>query len=373
MLTFETPHLFTDAKVAVYHAWEDGYPLAGPAGDYRTAEPVAQCTANVSISHDLTYSPDAFAKWSNVDQYVKSSYTVSIDGKHTPWVDHLNEKLNHRTPFTSGESHLIVIIRIYNEETGDWSHLQFHHARIQSDSIGSDSFLTTAKTFLSQWLEQDHGNTSSKALPAMTPIIKGVVEWVHQGRVIPVLNYDPLTQVWTSTEENNFTDEETEIDYQYAYIGPDIAQPEIAHISYLGAYTTPANDPSPSETLDLHKIGWEWITALRIYDHTHATKLGVEPGAFHTFQLLGCPEPVTRDSSARSWQHPQLIFRYLMRRYVTITHGVIAIPSIEENTVPVPHLALPFRIATENGDNPATQNHGLTLLPHAGYLDGVVI
>lgn len=366
MLRHITPHTIHEADIAVFRAWPDGSPMAGPNSDHRNTLPIGTCKSSLSITTNIAESTtEKFGDWSHAATPTEDTYTIAITQPFSSWLDNTTPV----TPRIHPTTNLIIVIRFFDPTSEQWKLYQFFYARLTQHSITSDDqVLNTPTTFTATWLEDTAGPETTK--PPLEPYIRGVVQWEHDGKIIPCFHFDPETETWTMAPENNFLDDLGN-PHQYAYIGPDEANPNNAIIKFIQAFTEPFDTTADPTAIHRQNIIWQDTLALTIYPHTHPLH-GLNPESGHTLQLSGCPTIIADTPSAQHLTHPTLRLRYLRRTYATITQRTICIPKIQQNTPPEPFIDNHFRIAGSGPVNPANNYKGLTLLPHTAYLDGIL-
>ncbi len=367
MIQLTAPYSFLEGEIAIFYSNPDGTPLRDPNTSEILA-PIGQCHASVEISESTTPKEPTCANWSqNTPNKKHSQLTATISSQTYAYNDRGNNIISQLHP----SSEYILVIRTYDKLHGNWKLIQLHHAHLNDQKSASDiSSDNDSFSLRASHLESFAGNTNQAALPPLTPQLMATVEWCHQGKTIPCFHYNPTSETWQESPLNAFIPTGEAESQRYCYVGPDANNPTQAIIKYLTLNTTEAT----SAGNDLPRTGLTFTEtlALTIGNHLNPSHHGLKTAVGHTLQLLGCPEPISSHPSASHWPHPLLRFRFLGRIYATISHGIIAIPSITTATITTPPpLDPPIWIAPNGTLNPETGHTGLLLLPHTGILDGI--
>lgn len=368
MNTFHHPYIFLESEIALYHAHEDGTPLRDPLTQ-EIAAPVAKCLASGEVTASHTAGVAGSGDWRGIAPPTQhAEWNATVTYTTGAWRE-------DGTPVSSSlspDANYILVIRTHDEAMGNWELVQLHYARVTSHSTkgdtrsSADSFSLTAGH-----KEVFSGNTATDELPPLLPRVVATVEWEQAGRTIPCFYYDPATETWSESPLNRFTPPGGS-PVRYCYVGPDADDGTQAIIQYLAAYTT-TQTPEGNQ-LPRTGITHSTVTAAIIGNHLNAVHHGLRTSGRHSLQTLGCAEPVAAHPSSAHWQHPLIRFRHLRRVYCTITHGVIAIPSVQTATADtIPPLDPPIIIAPAGDPNPQTGHTGITLLPHTAILDGTIL
>jgi hypothetical protein len=208
----------------------------------------------------------------------------------------------------------------------------------------------------STWLDDDAGLMPSPGIPSLLPEVTGLVEWVCGPLRVPALRYDPVADTWTSPI-HNLTGDGT----HYVTLAPVSSTiPDLCL-----AYYQPRAIAVPGDFGGTLEKIWQNAVVFRIGGPSSAWHHGLALSGLNV-QIEGVPEPVLMLPQSREWDEPVLVFRYLRRVLAVVGHGVLAVPSLSENT---PFPSFPpdpgFRFLPAGGG-------GLCIYPSGAYLDGTV-
>ena len=359
MTVLQSPWLIHEAEVALWPAWKDGMPFRGPGLGRGRPGPLVQCKA--SLAWEETHAPGAPTGhgWTGEEAAVGKSYGITLtfpDGAHGDALGRLP------TWLAEGGFHILTVR--FADLQGRWTCLRFFYVRPEVESVADgDQRMQRTLRLRAGWKQE---TTGTGALPSMEPVLLGEVEWVCGPRTVRALTYDPDSETWDSTSENETGDGSRHVTLTpvTADAGADVA---------LAVYL-PRAVPAAVTAPDLPRmaVAWQNTLALRVGNHASAAHHGLSLLAGHLLQAVGIPEPLLALPQSRMLDEPVVVFRYGRRVYATLGHGVLAVPALRENEAPPVTHDPAFRLAVPGPANPATGQCGLTLLPNGAWLDGTV-
>lgn len=355
-----TPWVIHDVEIALWPAWKDGMPFAGPGARSGGAEPLFRCKSSLSIVETFEAGAVTGHDWRAAVPPAGSMWKISVgfpDGAHA---DEFGRVLARVEP-----GGLRILTALFSDGGGEWTKLSFFYVTPDSDSSSdSGELIGRSVSLQSSWRSERVGTGSP---PGMAPEVRCEVEWVCGARRVTALTYDPLAEVWESTAQN-----ETGDGSRYVTLGY-VSEDEHADM-VLAAYL-PRIEPAPvvGDELASHRISWQNTLLLRIGGHDSENHHGLSFPAGHALQAIGIVEPLVMYSQDRVIDEPVVVFSCLRRVYAVIGHGVLAVPSFVENEDPPLSHDPAIRLAVTGDANPATGQSGLVLLPSGAWLDGALL
>ncbi len=334
------PYTVHEAEVAVYHAWADGVPVAGPFVRHLQPGLLDEFRAGLK----MTQVEDAgvvggFGEWRKQSprRVVDADWMVEISSPFGAALDEagvaISSVLRAGTP-------VVVVVRFICVDTGLWRVFQFHDCMLATSDAGDeDQKMFRSVRFSAGHLEQ----FKSGVMPTMEPRMRGVIEWRHLGRVVRCWEYDATTNTWAEDAENVQVVEGE--DERYVSLVPVTGGVEF---SYLAARTVVGT----AGGLDAATVGWIDAATFSIIGSSGLT---MEPG--WALETLGCVEPILMQPSGLHWEHPRVVFRFLGRVYATLEAGVFAMPKLTQGDPDLP-MDFPIRIGE------------LVLYPDGGWIIG---
>lgn len=358
MTTLHTPWTIHEAEVALFPAWRDGMPFAGP-GSRGAAAPVFLAKAGLTITETPRHATSAAHDWTGAQPTAESEYEITVAFPDGAFSDSLSRVHSH---LPAGGLHVLVL-RFWDESTSHWTLLRFFYVTIESDEGSvSGEVMARSMRLKSTWLQE---TTGTGIPPAMVPQVLGEVEWVCGSRRITCLTYDPVAELWASTPQNATGSSGTLL-VNFAPVdgcSTDVALSAFFPRVIAGAQASPA--------LAQAAVEWSNLVLARIGNHASAVHHGLALFGL-SVQAAGIAEPLCCLPQARMLDEPVIVFRYLRRVYATLGHGVLAVPALVcSGQMPFTHDP-PFRLAIPGDPNPATGQSGLTLFPNGAWLDGAL-
>lgn len=334
-----TPFTVHEADIALFHAWHDGFPVGGPFTRHQELGHLARFHASLRLLElpGEDAAEPAFGEWRRAPGSRGGGWSIESTGQLSALADDGAEVSSLPQVGTP----LIVLVRFYCRDTGRWRLFQFHDAEILPSEAGEDSerMAHTLRIFAG-WREEWQGG-SHHTLPPLVPRLRGVIEWRHLGRSIRCWEYDPAADAWEETAENQHVANGSPARYVSL-----TTQAPATHFHYLAALT----EPTPAAGTQASRITWLDAAAFSV------SSSGLTPSPGWSLETHGCAEPLTLPPSGRHWEHPRVVIRFLGRIYATVSHGVIALPSLTQGEPDYPPLDFPIRIGR------------LLLLPEGGHL-----
>ncbi len=355
-----TPWLIHEADLALYPAWRDGMPFRGPSAWGGDAEPVFQSKASLSISESRRPSAASAFSWTGTEPMAESSWEISVSFPDGVFND-IRSRLLSR--LASGGFHILVA-RFMDSRSGQWSCFRWFYVTVSSDDDAESGEVMQRSLHLkSTWLQESVGSSSP---PALLPTVRGEVDWICGPRRITALAYDPATETWSSLPLNEVGD-----GTRYVNLSPVTGSvSDIALSAYLPRVV--AGDESPP-ALPVARVMWQNVVLANIGSSASLIHHGLALMGGTSLQASGIVEPIMSIPQDRMLDEPVLVFRFLRRVYAVLGHGVLAVPSLIEDTPPPFSHDCPFRLAIPGDPNPATGQSGLTLLPDGAWLDGTSV
>lgn len=359
MITTLTPWLLHDAEVALWPAWKDGMPQAGPAGRGRQ-EPLFVAKSSLTITGNFEEAAVS-ADGTGARMPVASSWQISAEFPDGAMADEFGRVLSALPP----GGYRILTVRWLDEPSGQWTKLSFYYVTPVSDGLADSGQIMARTVSLKSAFRQE--KTGSGLPPELDPVIVGEVDWVCGPRRITCLEYDPATETWSSLPENETGDGGS----RYVLLTPvtDEHGSDVILAAYLPRLTP---DDADGDKLRRASIKWQNTVVMRIGDDASSFHHGMVLQAGHALQAIGITEPLVKLPQDRVIDEPVIVFRYLDRVYATLGHGVFAVPRLLENTDPPVTHDPAFRIPIPGDPNESTGQSGLTLLPNGAWLDGTV-
>ena len=356
-----TPWIIHEAEVALWTAWQDGMPFRGPGSARGSEVPVFQLMASLAIEETTVASAATGHDWRSAVQSRDAQWSISVgfpDGATADAVGRVRSRLS------PGGVHILTVRFIDRDGSGEWTKFQFFYVTLETDA-GSESgqVMQRSLRFKSSWLQESAGSAD---IPPLEPVVLGEVDWVCGPRHVTALTYDPSTETWTSTTQNETGDGSRYVNF--SPVSEDNGA-DVALSCYLprvvDGFQTPPEVPQAN-------ILWQNTLLLRIGSETSALHHGLVAMGVNV-QTLGIPEPLLASSQSRMLDEPVVVFRFLRRIYATLGHGFFAVPALTENEAPPFTHDPSFRLGVPGACNPATGRNGLVLLPEGAWLDGTVM
>lgn len=355
-----TPWILHDAELALWAAWKDGMPFQGPGGR-GAREPLFHCKASLTITETFTEAAADGNSWIPGMRPRDSSFNIEVSFPDGSFADDFGRVLGRMNP----GGWRILTVRIYSESAAEWTVHTFFYVAPSADSLGeSGQVLNRSITLKAGWRQERVGGDS---FPSLVPAVHGEIDWVCGPRRVTAMLYDPATETWSSTSQNDVGN-----GTRYVTLSPATEDPGADVI--LACYLPRLEESAGSgDTLDTLAVKWQNTFLMRVGNHASATHHGLELRSGHSLQSAGIAEPLATIPQDRMLDEPVLVFRYLRRIYATLGHGVLAVPRLLENTVPPASHDPAFRIAVPGAANPGTGQSGLVMLPNGAWLDGTVL
>ena len=307
------PYTVHEAEVAVFHAWGDGAPVAGPFGRHLRPPIVDNFRAGLKISQVDVGEGEAGGFGDRREHHTElvgaCDWVVEMSVPLGGLADDLGVQL---AVFGVPGSPVVVVVRFRSADDGAWRLLQFHDSLLQHSDCGDDAqrMMRTIKVS-SGWCEE----YKSGVMPDLAPRIRGVIEWRHLGRVVRCWEYDAVDGTWVEDAEN--VAEVDGVASRYVNLvedGGDVV------VSAMLATTVNANLGGRA-ALD---VGWVEGEILRVEEDA-----GLVMAAGWAVQAAGCVEPLLLPSAGRFWDPARVVWRVLGRVYATAEEGVFALPSLK--------------------------------------------
>lgn len=349
-----------DADVALYPAWKDGMPFRGPGSEgdgRRRPEPLLYCKADLNITETWEKGAKRGMDWRGNSEGRSKSYEIAVrfpDGAVADAYGRVVSRLDAGGMY-------ILVVRYASGET--WAVQRFFYVTPESDGVGeAGQVLMRPMTFRAGWMQEDIG---TGVIPDMEPKVYGEVYWICGALSVPAMRYDPLTEEWSSREENNTGD-----DSRYVNISP-VSDVEGSDV-FISYYLPRVTEFTPEDGLSRRmNVVWENRIALSVGRWDSENWHGLHLSEDHTLQQGRFVEPLEMLPQSRMLDEPIVVFRYLARVYAVLGHGVLAVPGLFNTVRPSTHDPA-FRISPTGGVNPETGESGLTLLSDGAWLDGEV-
>ncbi len=334
------PFTVHEAEIALFHAWNDGRPVQGPLARHLAPGIIASFRAGLTITRqDGGEMPGAFGEWRG-SGLRPGGWTIETSAPLAALTDGIVPVDSLPCPGTP----VIVMVRFLHAESGQWRLWQFHDAELLPPTAAeSEEKMMTAWRIRAGHREEFSG-TVLATLPDMdAPVLRGAIEWMHRGRMVRCWDYDVSSNTWTERPENHIA------------VGVDTARYvtlTIAGDDAFVLYMTPRTEIVDGAGGAIDRSLLSWLNALAFT----VSSSGLTPDDDWMLETEGCNEPVEIPASGLHWDHPVVAFSFLGRRYATLSHGVIALPSLADGFPETPPLDTPLRIGR------------LLLLPDAAYL-----
>ena len=360
MPTLLTPWTIHEADIALYPAWRDGMPFAGP-GTRGMPAPVFLAKTAISVSGTVRKGAASGHNWSGAEPNLEVEWDITIAFPDGVFLDSVS-RLASRLP--TGGFHILVL-RFLDEFSGHWSCFRYFYVTIEGDDAAeSGEIITRTLRLKSTWVQE---STGSSAMPSMAPIVVGEVDWLCGSQRHTCLTYDPAAEEWTSLPRNDIGDGTT----RYVNFSP--VEDSLADVAITAFFPRVLPGDQAPPALPQAQIEWCNLVLARIGNHESAYHHGLVLSKGISLQTLGIPEPLLTYPQDRMLDEPVIIFRFLRRVYAVLGHGVLAIPALTQNgDAPFTH-DYPFRLRVSTEPNPATGQTGLTLLPQGAWLDGTLV
>jgi hypothetical protein len=309
-----------EAEVSFHAGWRDGFPVAGPFGRHLAGGLIDQFRAGLAIRQVADAGADAggaFGEW--------RKHGCGMPGQDG-WMVEMKLPLAavedggaQVSSWPEAGSPMVVCVRFLDAETGWWRMFQFHDAVLmptEAAEEGENMFRTVAVS--AGWMEERYHGA---AVPALEPVVRGVIEWRHLGRRVRAWEYDDAEDAFTEGSENvNTVDAVAERYVTLTIAGED--ELEEVDLSYMAALTQPL---AKAGGVPGYEVGWMDAGAFHV---DGSSGLTLWPG--WVMEAEGAAEPLTMPPSGRHWEHPKVVFRVLGRIYASLSHGVLAVPSFNE-------------------------------------------
>lgn len=205
------PFTLLEAEVALYLADPDNPADIGLA----TPQQLGSCIGNLSIATNRPEEdPRAFASGRGVYRRTDTDYQVGyqhVQGQEIWEQDYTFARYSERTPY-------ILTVVWADEETGDWTKLQFYDVTIPSDTIspGQSEANEMAReiTFHARKMEAFAGNVNGVAatqntpaipaspVPSSAPSVIGQLIYVSPTENLVTHHYNFESGTWTSQSSN---------------------------------------------------------------------------------------------------------------------------------------------------------------------------
>lgn len=314
------PYTIHEAEIAIFHSWSDGKEIKGPMKRHLESGLVAKFNASLSFTRIAAgESMRAFGDWRKDQDTREDGWQITMSYPYGAIKDHDGTEVSSSLEI---KADYIILVRFYDQDSQSWRMLQFHYARIDDNLPANETqeVIMNSLSFHAGWREEFKGGLAS-GLPDMTPRKWGVIEWVHQGRVIPCYYYDADTDAWMETDENPKL---TDLGQTIRYVTLETTSGETT-LSMLSPITETETLPSGVEIENL-----TWVNA-QVFTSDSAD---LHLGQGWQLQTEGCPEPIKMPASSRHWEHPVVRVRFLSRVYGTFGHGTVAVPKLEYTAPP---------------------------------------
>lgn len=325
------PTTVHEAEVAVFHAWGDGVPVAGPLRRHRQPAITDEFRVGLKFSQVSEGGEMApgFGEWRR-----NAPQAVSEDGWMVEMASPFGAVVREITQLSSiilAGSSVVVVVRFRDTDTGFWRLLQFHDAVALPGEVGdqSEAMMRSVK-FSAGWMEE----MKSGEMPDLLPRLRGVVEWRHLGRVVRCWEYDASSNVWTEDEENHEVIQVEDAPLDVRYVTLDFipgGEGEVRNVSGLSYLFAGSRDATMGGYGALG-IGWG---NMQVFGSSGLT----EGWAMEE----GCAEPIYMPVSGQDWEHPRVVIRFLGRIYATIQSGVVAVPA-KKSGAPGGEMDYPIRM-----------------------------
>lgn len=334
MARIQRPFTVHEAEVAVWHAWGDGIPVAGPTPRHLNLPVTFRAGLRMAQGEGLETGGD-FGEW-------RGRRAIPGDGE---WTVEMSSPLG--AAWDAGVqvdslppvgAPVVIVVRFFDRAAGLWRVYQFHDAFLAPADAGEDGQrMMRALRFAAGWREEFKSGT----MPGLEPRLRGVIEWRHLGRVVRCWEYDPVLDAWQEDAENVVTMEGVPV----RYVTLDSSVPGEVSVAMLAA----VSQDGEMAGLQAALLGWKDVAVFTV----GSSGLTLEPG--WTLEAQGAAEPLLLPPSGRHWEHPKVVFRVLGRHHATACAGVFALPALQEG-VPERPMDLPLRIGR------------LLLYPDGGWL-----
>ena len=358
-MTLLTPYTIHDADLALYPAWQDGMPMRGPGAGRFSPEPVFLAKGSVTMGETRSKGLAKAHNWIGHEPNLHTEYDITVafpDGAFSDAISRVQSRLS------VGGLHILVVRFV--DVTGYWSCFRFFYVTADSDEAGvSGEIMERTLRFKSTHLQETVG---SLLPPLMEPVVVGEVDWICGSQRVTCLTYNPASETWCSTDQNDTGD-----GTRYINFSP---LTESTHDVAIAAYFPRVVSGSQSPPLLRQaQVEWSNLILANIGDPSSMVHHGLTLSSGLSLQAIGIPEPLLACSQSRMIDEPIIVFRYLRRIYAAIGHGVLALPALSINTDPPFTHDPPFRLAIPGDPNPSTGQSGLTLYPDGAWLDGTLL
>jgi hypothetical protein len=355
-----SPWTLHEAELALWPAWQDGFPFHGPGNGRDAPSPLLSCKASLSISASFDNLPSPAQNWTAAPMVRAASYQIAIAFPDGVLADAAGRLMAGIHP----GGYRILTVRFFDESSQAWTLWSFYHVTPSADATAdSAERMVRTLTLDSKWRQERVGQGS---MPSLYPTVLGEVDWICGTQCIHAMTYDPATETWSSTPRNATGDGS-----RYVTISP-LNEDEGSDVIIAAYLPRIAPAATSGDLLPRAAVNWQNTIAMKIGGHSAETHHGLTLQAGHTLQAIGIAEPLVRLPQSRVIDEPVVVFRYLRRVYATLGHGVFAVPRLNVQAPPVTHDPA-FRIAPTGPANPATGHSGIVLLPNGAWLDGTLL
>ena len=343
------PYTVHEADVGFFAGWRDGHRVTGPGTRHGRAGLIDEFRAGLEIRQVRgdDGGQGGFGEWRLHGGDAEPGQDGWIVTMSLP-LEAVEDGGAQVSSWPDAGSPLVVVVRFLDKETGWWRIFQFHDAVLLPVDAGEQSELMMRQVSVSAgWMEERYHGA---AVPELEPVVRGVIEWCHAGRRVRCHEYDADADTFTEAAENVFSalveGVATPVRYvtlNFAGVGDD----ESFSLDYLAANT---GEVQKAGGVPGYGIGW---TDARVMEISASSGLTLWPG--WVLETEGAAEPLAMPESGRHWEHPKVVFRVLGRVYASVSHGVVAMPSLTTG-FPEGMLDVPLRMGR------------LLLLAEGGYI-----
>jgi hypothetical protein len=355
------PLLITHAEIAIFPAWKDGHPYLGPGLRRGAFHPILSCMAAVSATETRRPAAPAGFDWrGGPPSSFHTEWEIAVDAQDGIHADELSV-LPSKLP---DGGFYILVVRFVDPETRLWRCLRWYYVSAADDELHERAdAMRRGLRFRAGWFQETVGDGG---VPALSPVVFGEVEWRCGSQCVTAWIFDPDTETWTSTPQNETGDGSR-------YVEIAISEEDENDLVLAAYFPRAAVESRATGLLPRRAIAWGNHYLLTIGNHLSAWCHGMRLHDGINVQTNGTPEPLLTVPQDRIIDEPVIVFRYLARVYAVIGHGVFAMPSLTTGSTPPPPVHDPAFILGPPGPvNPATGFTGLVLLPNAAYLDGTI-
>lgn len=322
------PFSVHEVSVGVFHAWGDGYAVAGPT-DRHLRPLVDEFRAGMRMNQDGAGEDErgAFGEWRRhaPDDVSQGGWMVEFSVPLGGTEDAQGVAISSLLP---AGAPVVLVVRFFCRDTGVWRVFQFHDAVALPADVADESQKMMRVLKFSAGLMEEF---KSGVMPAVVPSLRGVIEWRHLGRVVRCWEYDAAANEWQEDAENvQVVSGET---VRYVTLDSSTA-PGTMVVSYLAALS----QAGVVGGLAASELGWLDAECFTVDESSGLT---FAPG--WELEAEGCAEPLLLRASDQHWEHPRVVFRFLGRIYGTARAGVFAVPRLVEGSPDEP-LDFPLRL-----------------------------